>query len=144
MFLAPGLGTVVLQLINFAIFFAILNVLFLRPVGRAIAKRRAYIESLTEDYDRYQAEATALRAEAQGIRATARRDAQQLVGRARAAASDESAEIAAQYAGRVQEIVHDAHRTAAGELAAARAEETALGRSLADAVIERALPELVR
>ncbi len=54
-------GTVFVQLINFAIFFALLNVLFLRPVGRAIAKRRAYIDNLVSDYDRYQETARSLR-----------------------------------------------------------------------------------
>jgi F0F1-type ATP synthase membrane subunit b/b' len=34
-------GTFWFQLVNFAIFFAILNVVFLRPVGEAIKKRRA-------------------------------------------------------------------------------------------------------
>ena len=39
-------GTFWIQLINFAIFFAILNVVFMRPVGEAIKKRRAYIDSV--------------------------------------------------------------------------------------------------
>jgi len=33
-------GTLVVQLINFAIFFAVLNVVFLKPVAAAIRKRR--------------------------------------------------------------------------------------------------------
>ncbi len=45
-------GTLFVQLVNFAIFFALLNVVFLRPVGRAIAKRREYINSLVSDYER--------------------------------------------------------------------------------------------
>ena len=57
-------GTLIVQLVNFAIFFALLNLVFLRPVGRAIAKRRAYINSLASDYERYQEEARSLRAEA--------------------------------------------------------------------------------
>ena len=66
-------GTLVVQLINFAIFFAVLSVVFLRPVATAIARRREYINSLVSDYDRYQANAHDLRAEADGIRAAARR-----------------------------------------------------------------------
>ena len=58
-------GTLFVQLINFAIFFALLNVVFLRPVGRAIAKRRDYINGLVSDYDRYQDEAQNLREEAE-------------------------------------------------------------------------------
>ncbi|MGC1380730.1 MAG: ATP synthase F0 subunit B, partial [Candidatus Baltobacteraceae bacterium] len=58
-------GTLVVQLVNFAIFFAILNVVFLRPVAAAIRKRREYINSLVTDYDRYQAEARSLREQAE-------------------------------------------------------------------------------
>ena len=39
-------GTFFVQLVNFAIFFAVLNVVFLKPVGAAIRKRREYIESV--------------------------------------------------------------------------------------------------
>src|SRR5579871_6787482 len=91
-------GTLFVQLLNFAIFFALLNVVFLRPVGRAIAKRRAYIDGLVSDYDRYQAEAHKLRSEAEAIRAEARRRAEQTVAAARAAASNEAAAISRRYA----------------------------------------------
>src|SRR5579872_5961076 len=91
-------GTFFVQLINFAIFFALLNLVFLRPVGRAIAKRRDYINSLVSDYDRYQAEARNLREEAEAIRAAARREAEQSIAAARASASNEAAEISSRYA----------------------------------------------
>ena len=65
MFLAPD-GTLLVQLANFAIFFALLSVVFLRPVSAAIRKRREYLNSLTSDYDSYQAQANALRAQAEG------------------------------------------------------------------------------
>ncbi|MGC8485888.1 MAG: ATP synthase F0 subunit B, partial [Candidatus Baltobacteraceae bacterium] len=57
-------GTFVVQLINFAIFFALLNVLFLRPVGKAVAQRRAYLDGLVGGYEKAQSEASALRREA--------------------------------------------------------------------------------
>lgn len=60
-------GTLVVQLFNFAIFFAVLYVVFLRPVAAAIGRRRQYINSLVSDYDRYQAEAASLRAQAEEI-----------------------------------------------------------------------------
>ena len=47
--------TLVVQLVNFAIFFVVLNFVFLRPVSAAIRKRREYINSLVTDYDQYQA-----------------------------------------------------------------------------------------
>jgi F-type H+-transporting ATPase subunit b len=143
-FLSPSLGTLVLQLINFAIFFAVLNVVFLRPVANAIARRRGYINSLVSDYDRYQAEAHELRAEAQDVRAAARREAEHRVAAARAQASNESAELSARYAAQAQSIVEKAQRTAQAELDAARAGENEAVRRVADLMLERAIPEAAR
>ena len=143
MFLRPD-GTLVVQLVNFAIFFALLNVVFLRPVGRAIAKRRQYIDGLVTDYDRYQAEAQQLRAEAEAIRAEARRKAEQAVAAARAAASNEAAAIASRYAERAKSTVDAAQSAAAEDLESARGAESGAVRRLADLVLERVVPETAR
>ena len=135
-------GTLFVQLINFAIFFALLNVLFLRPVGRAIAKRRAYIDTLVSDYDRYQEMARSLREEAAAIRAEARRNAEHRVATARAAASNEAAEMSSRYAEQVRNIAEDAQKTARAELETARAGEKEAVRRLADVMLERVLPEV--
>jgi F-type H+-transporting ATPase subunit b len=134
-------GTLVVQLVNFAIFFAILNVVFLRPVGRAIAKRREYINSLVSDYDRYQQEARTLRAEAEDVRVAARRDAEHIVAVARASASNEAAELTSKYGERVQAIVEEAQRTAQSELERARAGEDRTVAQLAALIVERVIPE---
>ena len=134
-------GTLVVQLFNFAIFFAILSVVFLRPVAAAIAKRRAYINSLASDYERYQAQARDLRAQAEGIRANARRDAEQRVAAERARASNEAAEIAGRYAREAQGIVEEAQRKAEAEFEAARAGEPQAARRLADLIVDRVVPE---
>ena len=140
MFLQPD-WTSLIQLINFVIFFAILNVIFLRPVGRAILERRAYINSVTADYDRFQTEGNALRREAEGVRAAARRDAEQVLAKARAEASDGAADLAAQYSARAAEIVEGAHRTSDAELELARASEEKLASALAGAMLDRTLGE---
>lgn len=137
-------GTFVVQLINFAIFFALLNVVFIRPVGKAIVKRREYINSVTNDYDRYQAEATSLRTQAESIRASARREAEQSVAKARAQASNESAKIAAEYASRVSQTVEEARRTVESELDAARAGEPQTVSDLADLMVSRTLTETLK
>lgn len=137
-------GTLVVQLVNFAIFFAILNVVFLRPVGKAIAKRREYIKSLVLDYDRYQEEARALRAEADNVRLAARRDAEHAVGAARAAGSNQAAEVSSQYAQRAAAIVEEAQRRAHAELEAARAGENETVAQLAALMVERIVPEAAR
>lgn len=134
-------GTLVVQLINFAIFFAILNVVFLRPVGRAIAKRREYIKSLVSDYDRFQQEAHDLRAEAEGIRLAARREAEQHVASARAQASNEAAETSTEYARRAQSIIDEAQKKARAELESARGGEPEAVRRLANVMLERVIPE---
>ncbi|HEY8313312.1 MAG TPA: ATP synthase F0 subunit B [Candidatus Baltobacteraceae bacterium] len=137
-------GTLVIQLINFAIFFAILNVIFLRPVGKAIRERRAYINSLTNDYDRYQAEAASLRAQAESVRGAARREAEALLTKTRAETSNETAGLSTKYAQQVAHIVESAHQTVAAELQAARAGEQKTVRELADLMLDRAVSEAVK
>jgi F0F1-type ATP synthase membrane subunit b/b' len=61
-------GTFWIQLVNFAIFFALLNVLFLRPVGAAIRKRRAYIDSVKSDLEHSLQGTRELRARAESER----------------------------------------------------------------------------
>jgi F-type H+-transporting ATPase subunit b len=136
--------TLVIQLLNFAIFFAVLNVVFLRPVGQAIAKRRAYINGLVADYDRYQEEARDLRAQAEGVRAAARREAEHRLGAARATASNDAAAMATEYGRRAQSIVEEAQKTARGELEAARAGENETARRLAELMLERIIPEAAK
>jgi F-type H+-transporting ATPase subunit b len=137
-------GTLVVQLLNFAIFFAVLNVVFLRPVAAAIGRRRQYINSLVSDYDRYKSEGANLRVQAEGIRAEARREAEHRVASARAQGSNESAELATHYAQEAQGIVEESQRTAARELDEARAGEPRAVRGLADVMLERVIPEAAR
>jgi F-type H+-transporting ATPase subunit b len=132
-------GTFWVQLANFAIFFALLDVVFLRPVGRAIRKRREYINGVVSDYATYQAEAKALRERAEGIRAQARREAEQYLAKARADASNEAADIAAKYGSQTHAIVEEAQRNADNELNRARAGEERLVKQLADLMVERSL-----
>jgi F0F1-type ATP synthase membrane subunit b/b' len=134
-------GTFIVQLLNFAIFFALLNVVFIRPVSKAIIKRREYINSVTNDYDRYQAEATALRTQAESIRTAARRDAEAALTKARSEASNESAALAAQYNEQVAKTVEEANRIVTAELESARASEPQLARELASLMVERTIGE---
>jgi len=136
MFLQPD-GTFFVQLINFAIFFAILELVFLRPVGKAIARRRAYIDSVTEDYDRYQAEGTERKREAEALRAAARRDAEAEIAQSRARASNAADEIGARHAREAAEEIQRAHETVAAEVAAAHAEQSGLAAELGELMVER-------
>ena len=140
MFLFPD-GTLVIQLVNFAIFFAILRVVFLRPVAEAIRQRREYINGVTADYDRYQAEAKVLRDEAESIRAAARRGAEQHFASVRAKASNKAAELASQYAAQAQGVVEEATRQVQDEVDRARSNEKHVVGELADLMLERVFAE---
>jgi len=134
-------GTFFVQLLNFAIFFALLNVVFLRPVGNAIRKRREYLNSLVTHYDLYREQAADLQAQADAARAAARREAEATLAKTRAEASNESAAIAEDYARRATAVAEEAQRTAAAELDAARQRRESTVRELADMLVERALTE---
>ena len=132
-------GTFWIQLINFAIFFVILNVVFLRPVGEAIKKRRQYIDSVQSDYDRYAHQVETLRSEADQKRAAARRSAEELVAKARATGEREADALNADAAGRAEAIAGDARRTVAGEMDSARARGDELSQALAKTLLDRAI-----
>ena len=132
-------GTLFVQLVNFAIFFAILNVVFLRPVGAAIVKRRAYIESVTRDAERYRLEMQSLRAEADAKRASARRTGDELLAKTRSAAETEAAEISARFTDRANAIAHEAREEVEAEVRAAREREPQLAETLARDLLERAV-----
>jgi F0F1-type ATP synthase membrane subunit b/b' len=137
MFLVPD-GTAIIQLINFVIFFAILNVVFLRPVGAALKRRREYIDSVHADFDRYSHQVSNMRAQADAERLAARREAEEAVQAARAAAEAEAARIAAEYEQSAGAIAERARAQVAEEMAAARGREDELARQLASTLLERA------
>lgn len=132
-------GTFWLQLINFAIFFAILNVVFLKPVGRAVAKRRAYIDSLVEGADAAQTQLRDLQAQIEGKRAAARREAEAAISKSRAEASNEAARITTEYNAKVQEIVAEAERTVDGEMKQAGSSLDTRASELAEMMLDRTL-----
>ncbi|MBD5655483.1 MAG: ATP synthase F0 subunit B [Candidatus Eremiobacteraeota bacterium] len=132
-------GTFWFQLLNFAIFFAILNVVFLRPVGEAIKKRRAYIDGVQSDFDRYDRQLKTFKADADGKRAGARRDAEETVAKARAAAETEGEAVVAKRGAEAQAIVDDARATVANEVRAAKAREGELAQTLGRTLLDRAI-----
>jgi F-type H+-transporting ATPase subunit b len=132
-------GTLVVQLVNFIVFLAILNVIFFKPVGAAIARRREFIDGLKHDIEQLQSEAKALRGQAEQRRIAARREAEEAIARARVESGREADAILAGAQTRVTEIVHQAHADVAQELAAARREEPRIVEGLANEMLERAL-----
>ncbi len=131
--------TVVIQLINFVIFFALLNVVFLRPVGAAIKRRRDYINGVQRDYESHAKEAETLRADASARRASARRAAEETVTQARARGEAEAQQIAAAEGARAQAIIDEARHVVETEVSAARSRESELSQQLATTLLSRAL-----
>jgi F-type H+-transporting ATPase subunit b len=135
-------GTAVVQLLNFAIFFVLMSLVFFRPVRAAIARRRAYINRLAGECKECLAEATALRNEAEAVRARARRDGEHHIATVRDETSNETARIAAEYGRRAAHIVEAAHLAVAGEEQSARCNEDSVVRELADRLLDRVLSAL--
>jgi F-type H+-transporting ATPase subunit b len=136
-------GTLVVQLVNFVIFLAILNAIFLRPVGAAIAKRRAYIDGVAADIERFEAERKTLAAEADAARRAARSAADAVIAQARSAAQAEAAVIMADHQAQASAIIAEAQATVGLELASARLTERDVVETLARTMLERAVgPEL--
>jgi F0F1-type ATP synthase membrane subunit b/b' len=132
-------GTFFFQLINFAIFFAILNVVFLRPVGAAIKKRRAHIDEVQSDYEKYSKVVNASRTDAEARRNAARREADETIAKARAAAENEAQLALEGQTAQAHAIIEQARATVALETGAAREREDELSHALAKTLLERAL-----
>ena len=132
-------ATLLVQVVNFVLFIVFLNIVFLKPVGAAIAKRRAHIDGLARDIEAAEAEVRSARGAAEERRAAARREAEAAVAKARIAAQGEAAEIVASHQRRATEIVEEAQREVAAEIAAARANEDQIVDSIAQTLLERAI-----
>ena len=132
-------GTFIVQLINFAIFFALVNAIFISPVRRSIVARRQFIDGVTRDYEGYRGEAVRLRTEAQGLLSAARRDAEATFAQARVEGQRRAAEITVSYGGQATHEIDRAHEQVAREVAAARVHEDRLVREIGDQLTAQAL-----
>jgi F0F1-type ATP synthase membrane subunit b/b' len=135
-------GTAVVQLLNFAIFFALMSVVFFKPVRAAVARRRAHINQLAAESKRCLGEAKTLRNEAEAVRACARRDGEHHIAAVRGETSNETARIAAEYSRRAARIVDAAHLAVADGEQSARYNENVVVRELADRLLDRILSAL--
>jgi F-type H+-transporting ATPase subunit b len=132
-------GTLLVQLVNFIVFLAILNVIFFKPVGAAIARRRAYVDGLKHDIEQLQSDAGSLRGQAEQRRVAARREADEAIARARGEVAKETDALVGAAQGRATEIARQAHAEVATEIEAARRDEPRIVQSLADEMLSRAL-----
>jgi F-type H+-transporting ATPase subunit b len=133
-------GTLLIQLANFIIFLVILNAVYFRHVGAALAKRRAYIDGLSHDIESLQGDVKALNDQADGKRTAARRAGDEAIAAARAQSSAEAERLSAEAIAKAQSLVDAAHKQVAAETAQARENEPALGAALSATMLERAFP----
>src|ERR1700736_4918786 len=131
-------GTLFVQLINFIVFLVILNEIFMKPVGAAIARRRGYIDGLMHDMEQLQRDAKELLGQADARRLAARREADEAIARARVAAAQEADALIAAAQTRAGEINAQAHAEVAKEIAAVRRDEDRVVDALAAEMANRA------
>src|SRR5579872_2550964 len=112
-------GTFLIQILNFIVFWTLLNFLFIGPTRRAIEERQRYIAGVYAAADAFAAEAATLQAEADAILTAARRQTDDAMRTAAARASEESHAIERNAANEAAAQVQLAHATVARERAEA-------------------------
>jgi F-type H+-transporting ATPase subunit b len=132
-------GTFWIQIINFFVFFAILNVVYIKPAAEALRKRREYIDSVQAEYEAAQREVRDLKGQAETKRAEARREGDQAAVGTRAEAQRKSDAIVSEGQSKAQSIIEAAQQTVHSEVKEAQAKEGQLVNDLADTMLSRAI-----
>ena len=132
-------GTFWIQILNFFIFFAILNVVYIKPASEALRKRRAYIDGVHAEYEEARRTVRDLRTQGESKRAEARREAAQRAVAVRSEAQRKADEILSAGQAKGAEIVGQAQRAVEDELRSARSKEEALVSELAETMLARAM-----
>lgn len=132
-------GTLIVQILNFVVFWALLNWVFIAPTRRAIEERQRYVADQYRDADALASEAKALQAQADGILDDARRSTDETMRAAGARASDETHEIERKAAEEAAATIALADATVASERAAAVEKQGPFVEELARTMAARAL-----
>jgi F0F1-type ATP synthase membrane subunit b/b' len=135
-------GTFWLQIINFFIFYAILNVVYIKPAAEALRKRRGYIDSVQAEYEAARRTLAELKAQADELHAEGRREGDHLAATIRNEAMRRAEEIVAKAQNESMTIIDSALSRVEGELNAARAARYRLANELADTMLQRVVGTL--
>ena len=135
-------GTFWIQIINFFIFYAILNVVYIKPASAALRKRRAYIDSVHSEYEAALREIEELKNEADEKRAEGRRAGDHVAATVRNEAMRQAEEIVAKAQAEFSRIVEESETKIHREVSVARAEEHRLVQELAEEMVERTVGRL--
>ena len=131
-------GTFIVQILNFIVFWVLLNWLFIAPTRRAIEERRHFVANLYREGDELTAEASAVQADAARILAEARKRTDESMRAASAKAADQTHAIERQASEEATATVALAHATVASERVAALERQQQFVGELARSMVERA------
>lgn len=132
-------GTFWVQIINFVVFYALLDVVFLRAVRAAIAKRRAFIDGIQSEYDQAMRDIVSLKSGSELQKAVNRRAIEEHFVKMRAEASDEASLITARASALAHDRIGKAQTTVATEMASASQRLDGLADGLASSLLGRVL-----
>ena len=135
-------GTFWIQIINFFIFYWILNVVYIKPASAALRERRKYIDSVMNEYDSACRTVAELRAQADEKLAEGRREGDHIAATIRNEAMHRAEEIMSKAQADFTHIVEEAQATAERETAAARAQADKLAADLANDMLRRTVGAL--
>jgi F0F1-type ATP synthase membrane subunit b/b' len=135
-------GTFWIQIINFFIFYAILNMVYIKPASAALRKRRAYIDSVHNEYEEALREVDELKNESDNKRAEGRREGDHIAATIRGEAMKQAEEIVAKAQAEFARIVEESETKVHREMSVARAEEHRLVQELAEDMVARAVGRL--
>lgn len=131
-------GTFVVQILNFILFWVLLNYLFIAPTRRAIEERQKFVANLYREGDELAAQSAAARAQADAILAEARRRTDEAMRAASGQASDEAHLIERKASEEAAASIALAHATVAAERTQALEKQEAFVTDLARTMVERA------
>src|SRR5689334_16020715 len=116
-------GTFLIQILNFAAFWILLNVLFIAPTRRAIEERQRLLAQQHREAEEFRAKGAALDAQAAALLDEARRKTDEVIRAAAAQASSETSAIEKKAAEEAAAAVALAHANVASERAQASAKQ---------------------
>jgi F-type H+-transporting ATPase subunit b len=131
-------GTFLVQILNFIVFWVLLNYLFITPMRRAIEERQRYVANLYREGDELSGQAASLASEAEGILNSARRRTDEAMRAASAHASEQTHAIERHATEEAAATVALAHATVASERAQAADKQQKFIGELARTMVERA------
>lgn len=131
-------GTFLIQMLNFVVFWALLNYLFIAPTRKAIVARQQFIAKQFGEADELRAVADSLRAEADKVLDEARRQTHAVMREASAEAEQSVRSIENRAMEESNAIVALAQATVVSERTAALEKQKPFIEELARTMVERA------